>query len=141
MGNAEILWNFTPRMSSQMPDKENTRVLNEQRGRRAENIAAMFLRLKGYTILDRRYRTPFGEIDIIARRGKIIVFVEVKARRDHENARASLTNHQMKRIIAAAKNRFAQENFHLDTPCHFDMITVSHYLMPRHYPNVFEDTH
>ena len=80
---AEILWNFTPRMPSQMPKQENNRVLNEQRGRRAENIAAMFLRLKGYTILDRRCRTPFGEIDIIARRGKTIVFVEVKARRDH----------------------------------------------------------
>jgi putative endonuclease len=52
----------------------------ELRGRQAERIAALWLRLKGYSVLDRRVRTPYGEIDLIARQGRVIVFVEVKAR-------------------------------------------------------------
>ena len=52
----------------------------ERRGRRAELIAAWYLRLKLYRVLARRYRTPVGEIDLIVRRGRTIVFVEVKHR-------------------------------------------------------------
>ena len=50
------------------------------RGLVAEGIAAWLLRLKGYRVLATRYRTPLGEIDIVARRGKVLAFVEVKAR-------------------------------------------------------------
>ena len=52
----------------------------ETRGRRAETLAAWWLRLKGYSILDRRVATPVGEIDLVAARGGTLVFVEVKAR-------------------------------------------------------------
>ena len=128
-------------MPSKPPTRKTKRVVNEQRGRRAETVAALLLRLKGYRILERRYRSSAGEIDIIAARGRVFTFVAVKARRDHDAASLSVTEHQMRRIIAAAKLWLAQQNFSLDTPCRFDMITVSHYLMPRHHLNVFEDAH
>jgi putative endonuclease len=51
-----------------------------RQGLRAETIAALFLRLKGYRILARRFTSPVGEIDLVARRGTSLVFVEVKAR-------------------------------------------------------------
>ena len=57
-----------------------TRRRAERGGRRAEALAALWLRLKGWTILARRVRTPVGEVDLIARRGRTIAFVEVKAR-------------------------------------------------------------
>lgn len=58
----------------------------ERRGRRAEKIAAWFLRAKGYAVLARRYKTPVGEIDLVARRGRTLAFVEVKARKEGEAA-------------------------------------------------------
>ena len=75
----------------------------EARGRQAERIAAWWLRLKGWRILDRRVRTPVGEIDLIARRGKLVAFVEVKARPSLTEAQAFLEPRAMQRIVAAAE--------------------------------------
>ncbi len=72
------------------------------RGRRAEAMAAWWLRLKGYRIVARGFRAPLGEIDIIARRGRILALVEVKARGDLATAREALTPRQRKRIENAA---------------------------------------
>ena len=62
----------------------------ERRGRRAENLASLYLRLKGWRILARRARVPGGEVDIVARRGRTLAFVEVKARGDEEAAAFAL---------------------------------------------------
>ena len=59
---------------------EAKRQAAEQRGRKGERLAALFLQMRGYSILDRRVRTPLGEVDLIARRGDLIAFVEVKHR-------------------------------------------------------------
>jgi len=75
----------------------------ERRGRIAEQIAAYWLRLKGYRILARRYRTPVGEIDLIVRNRSTLVFIEVKARRDIEAALNALGAHQRRRIERAAR--------------------------------------
>ncbi|MEM6684071.1 MAG: YraN family protein [Pseudomonadota bacterium] len=75
----------------------------EHAGRRAERIAAWLLRLKGYRILEQRFRTPLGEIDIIAQRGKTLVFCEVKQRRDETAAREAITVQQRTRIARAAQ--------------------------------------
>ena len=71
-------------------------------GRFAEAFSAWGLRLKGYRILARGFRAPVGEIDIIARRGRVLVFVEVKARHDLKAAAESIGRRQTARIVRAA---------------------------------------
>ena len=118
----------------------NKRQIAEKKGRRAETLAVWWLRLHGYSIVARRQNTPRGEIDIIAKRGKTLVFAEVKARADHERGILAVTPHQIRRIIAAAqywrsagKNR---ENF----VCRFDILLVKPYLLIRHIKNAFDET-
>ena len=81
---------------------ETIRRHRHQRGIMAEIIAACWLQLKAYQILHRRYKTPVGEIDLVARRGQTLVFVEVKSRHTHDAAAAALHMHNQKRIIRAA---------------------------------------
>lgn len=76
---------------------------NDRRGRRAEAIAAWWLRLKGYQIVARRVRTRVGEIDIIARQHDTLVFVEVKARATLDSAVFALHPAALRRINAAAR--------------------------------------
>jgi len=72
-----------------------------RKGHIAEWMAAQFLRLKGYQILESRYKTPVGEIDLLAKKGKSLVAVEVKSRHSLEDAAYSVTPHQKKRIERA----------------------------------------
>ena len=83
-------------------EKSNTRIRAEKRGRRAETMAAIFLTLKGYKILERRLKTKLGEIDLIAKRGNLLVMVEVKQRPDIISAHESLHPQSLKRIERAA---------------------------------------
>jgi putative endonuclease len=75
----------------------------ERGGRRAEALAALWLRLKGWAILGRRVRTPRGEIDLIARRGRVVAFVEVKARATQAEAERALDDYRLRRVAAAAE--------------------------------------
>ena len=79
-----------------------SRVAADQRGRRAENIAAWWLRLQGYAILARRARVPGGEVDLVARRGRTLVFVEVKARATLAAGQRALRDHDLRRVARAA---------------------------------------
>lgn len=74
----------------------------ERRGRWAEHLAALILILKGYHLLDRRARTPAGELDLVAQKGDALIIVEVKARQAVEAARQSITPYQRRRIERAA---------------------------------------
>jgi putative endonuclease len=74
----------------------------ERSGRRAETLAALFLRLKAYAILERRYKTKLGEIDLIAKRGNAIIFIEVKHRKTLDAGLYAVTPAQTRRIDAAA---------------------------------------
>ena len=74
-----------------------------RRGRRAEWIAGCWLRLKGYRLLARGYRCPSGEIDLIARRGRVLAFIEVKQRDRLATAAAAISQRQRRRIIRAAQ--------------------------------------
>lgn len=78
------------------------RLAAERAGRRAETIAAWLLRCKGYAILARRFRAPVGEIDIVARRGNTLAFVEVKARGSRQAAIAAIAPRQRRRLQRAA---------------------------------------
>lgn len=80
-----------------------TRKEAEKRGRQAERIAAWWLRLKGWQILARRARTPLGEVDLVARRGSMIAFVEVKARASNAALDLSIDERRLARVAAAAE--------------------------------------
>jgi len=75
----------------------------ERAGRRAESLASWYLRLKGYRILARRYKTKDGEIDIAAAKGKVIAIVEVKQRASIDAARASVGYKSEQRIMNTAE--------------------------------------
>jgi putative endonuclease len=76
---------------------------DDQRGRAAESLAALYLRLKGHRILGRRLRTPMGEIDILARKGDMLVFVEVKLRTTLDTGTLALHPAARHRIARAAR--------------------------------------
>lgn len=109
----------------------------ERRGHAAESAACWLLRLKGYRILARRVKTPMGEIDIVARRGGITAFVEVKQRATAEAALVSVGARQAGRLVNAASHWTARNPRALDGPCRFDIVAVTSYLWPRHLPNAF----
>src|SRR4051812_22397569 len=69
----------------------------EQRGRGAETLACWYLRLHGWRILARRARVKGGEVDIVARRGSVVAFVEVKARADERSAAFALDDWRLRR--------------------------------------------
>ena len=102
------------------------------RGRRAELIAAWGLRLKGYRILARGFRVPVGEIDLIARRGRTIALVEVKARADLQTAHTAISSRQRRRIERAAVS-FLQQNQSLACfDVRFDVVLLAPGRRPRH---------
>ena len=84
----------------------------ETRGRRAETFAALFLQAKFYTILDRRVRLPMGEIDLIAKRGSVLAFVEVKQRATLEKCQTAVSLQSWRRIARAA-SVWASQKAHL----------------------------
>jgi putative endonuclease len=107
-------------------------------GLSAESRAAAFLIAKGYRILARRWRSPVGEIDIVARRRKLLVFVEVKARETLDGAAESVTPQQKRRICAAAEAWLAANPDPGITDMRFDAMLVAPGKMPRHIPGAFE---
>ncbi len=109
----------------------------QRRGHLAEHAAAWLLRLKGFRIIERRAQTTKGEIDIIAGRGKLLIFAEVKARATHDLALEAVSKRQAKRTIDAAQIWITRNASAQDYDCRFDIITVSPYLMPQHVANAF----
>ena len=97
----------------------------ERLGRRAESIAAWYLRLKGYRILARRYRTPLGEIDLVAKRGQTLAFVEVKARTSQEQGSAleTITPNKLRHLHYTAES-FMHTHPQLPQWGRFDAIAI-----------------
>lgn len=113
------------------------RQLAETQGRRAESIAALWLRLKGWSILARRARVPGGEVDLVARRGRIVAFVEVKQRRTAEAAAWALDEYRLRRVAIAAQKlapRYAREGDDI----RIDALFIVPRRLPRHLPNVWQ---
>lgn len=111
-----------------------------QDGLRAERIATLVLRAKGYRILAQRYKTPIGEIDIVARRGKSLVFVEVKYRDTVEEALACLTPSMKGRIVRAARHFLAAYPAYNDDAMRFDLMAVAGIFSFRHLDNAWPVT-
>jgi putative endonuclease len=109
-------------------------------GLSAEMRAAAWLLAKGYRISARRWKSPVGEIDIVARRGETLIFVEVKAR-DHLDAAAeAVTPRQRQRIVAAAEAWLAQHPDDVMREMRFDVVLVAPRRLPRHLTNAFDAT-
>src|SRR5258708_18488358 len=104
----------------------------------AESRAAAFLIAKGFRILARRWRSPVGEIDIIARRRSLLVFVEVKARERLDDAAWSVTDRQRLRIAAAAEAWLARNGDDRIRDIRFDAMLVAPGRIPRHIPAAFD---
>ncbi len=110
-------------------------------GLSAESRAAMFLIAKGYRIVARRWKTPFGEIDIVARRRRALVFVEVKARAHADDAAEAVTERGKRRIVAAAELWLAHNPDDAQREIRFDVVLVTPGRMPQHIANAFDATH
>ncbi len=106
-------------------------------GLRAETAASLGLLLKGYRILARRYRTPAGEIDLIVKRGNLIAFVEVKARRSITEAADALTPRAEQRIATAADLWLSRHPAAADLSMRFDLVLVAPWRLPVHMPDAF----
>jgi len=104
----------------------------------AESRAAAFLIAKGFRILARRWKSPVGEIDIIARRRSLLIFVEVKARDRLDDAAWSVTDRQRLRIIAAAEAWLARYPDDRIRDMRFDAVLVAPGRIPRHIPSAFD---
>ncbi len=108
-------------------------------GHYAESISVWHLRLRGYRVLARRYRTPVGEIDIIARRGKLIAFIEVKARRTKALAIESITLKQRRHIRRAAGAFLSAHPTLTNCDLRFDIILVTPWALPAHITDAWRD--
>lgn len=101
-------------------------------GAQAEDLAAEFLKKRGLKVLERNHRCRGGEVDLVCREGEIVVFVEVRLRRDaeHGGAGASITTGKRRRLIQAARHWLAGKP---DCPCRFDAV-----LLDRPEPDAIE---
>jgi putative endonuclease len=107
-------------------------------GLSAESRAAALLVAKGYRILARRFRTAVGEIDIVARRRGVLIFVEVKARDNFDEAAEAVGKRQQTRIIAAAELWLAEHPQDARGDMRFDVVLVVPGRMPRHLMAAFD---
>lgn len=120
-----------------MQDRRAARRRHERRGHRGEWLAALALRLKGYRIVARRYRTKIGEIDLIARRGDLVLVVEVKVRPTLLQAMEAVGRLNERRIEAAADLWLMRQPDHARLSMRFDMVAVLPRRWPVHVENIF----
>jgi putative endonuclease len=109
----------------------------EKRGRAAETLGCWYLRLHGWRILARRARVRGGEVDIVARRGRTIAFVEVKARANDRTAAFALDQWRLRRVAAAAEQlapRYMREGDEL----RIDALFILPRRWPTHLANVWQ---
>ena len=107
-------------------------------GLSAESRAAAYLIAKGFRILARRWKSPVGEIDIVARRRHLLIFVEVKARERLDDAAWSVTDRQRARIVAAAEAYLARLADETIRDIRFDAVLVAPGRIPLHIPAAFD---
>lgn len=114
----------------------NGRAERERKGRRGEWLAAWYLRLKGWRILAQRVKTPRGEIDLIARRGSTVAFVEVKWRARAAGLDQAIDEYRLRRVAAAAEalaHRYTRQG---DCP-RIDVLLLAPGRLPRHITNAW----
>jgi len=118
-------------------DKLDRKRRFERKGRRAEWFAALALLIKGYRISALRYRTPAGEIDLVARKGNLIAFVEVKARRDLASGVDAVSYRAQRRIATAAELFISRQRDSTRLSWRHDIVVVSPWRWPVHLEDAF----
>ena len=116
------------------------RVAAFRTGLSAESRAAAYLMAKGYRILATRFRSPYGEIDLVVKRRNLVAFVEVKARATLDEAAFAVTPHQQARIINAAEAWLAAHPDYAEFELRFDAILIAPRRLPRHLLAAFDAT-
>jgi putative endonuclease len=114
------------------------RVAAFRTGLSAEARAAAYLMAKGYRILAKRFRTPHGEIDLVARKRNLLVFIEVKARGSLDDAAYAVTPRQQQRIINAAQGWLMAHPEHAEFEMRFDAMLIAPRRLPRHLLAAFD---
>ena len=109
----------------------------EKRGRGAETLACWYLRLKGWRILARRARVPGGEVDIVARRRRVLAFVEDKARSSEQAAAFALDEWRLRRVAVAAE-RLAPRYMQAGDDIRIDALFIVPRRWPKHLVNVWQ---
>ena len=133
---AEIRRSPTGRPLPARPPRDRRKA--ERRGRRAEALAALALRLKGWRILARNMRNGAGEVDIIARRGTTLIFVEVKARLSETAALDAVSWTAQARIQSAGEHWLSRHPEHADCGWRCDVVTVTPWRWPVHHEDVWQ---
>lgn len=113
------------------------RLKSYRKGQRAEHLAALALRLKGFRLVARRYKTPVGEVDLIMRRGDVVLFVEVKARATRRLALDNISRTAQQRIEAAAHWWLGRQSEAGKLSWRFDVVAVVPRRWPIHFENVW----
>ncbi len=112
-----------------------------RRGHAAEFLCLWHLRLRGYRILARRFRVPSGEIDLIARRGRVLAAIEVKARPSLAAAGEAISSHQRRRIARALEHFLARHPELARLTPRFDVMLVTPRRLPRHLADAWRPEH
>jgi putative endonuclease len=113
------------------------RVRAYRRGLFAETLAAFLLRLKGHRIVAQRYRTPVGEIDLVALKGRRLAFIEVKRRKTRDDAAWTIPTRQKRRIVRAAQYWLAGHPVYAGHDIAFDVVLAAPWTWPRYIENAF----
>lgn len=117
------------------PRSRASRIAADDAGRRGERIAGWWLRLKGWRILARRVRTKAGEVDLIARRGNMVAFVEVKTRATAADLDHAIDERRLARVAAAAE--ILTPTYAEGCDVRIDVILLAPRTPPRHIENAW----
>ncbi|HVW91755.1 MAG TPA: YraN family protein [Devosia sp.] len=117
--------------------RSDARLIAEKQGRRAEALAALWLQLQLYRVLERRFKTPVGEIDLIAERFGTTVFIEVKARTRNAGEFEALGKVNQRRLVRAANYYLSRHPEKAASPLRFDVIFLAPRQWPRHLKAAF----
>jgi putative endonuclease len=123
---------------SPLKPKSPRRLRAELFGRRGEDIAAWYLRSKLYRVVEKRFKTPVGELDLVVQRLGVTVFVEVKTRQRREDEFDALVHVNRRRIVGAAKYYLTRNPSLFEQPMRFDVIFLAPFTWPRHVKDAFD---
>jgi putative endonuclease len=135
--SSAVTHNPSPSPSRRREGDTRNRQAAEASGRRGERLAGWWLRLKGWRILDRRVRTPAGEVDLVARKGNLVAFIEVKTRATAAELDFAIDERRLARVAAAAEYlmpTYAQPGDDIRV----DVILLAPGTRPRHIENAWQ---